>query len=65
MVKNLSAIQERQKTWVRVLGWEDPLEEEVAIHSSILAWESPWTEEDGGLHSKGCKESDTTEHTCK
>ena len=41
MVKNLSAIQERQKTWVRVLGWEDPLEEEVAIHSSILAWESP------------------------
>ena len=35
--------------WVRFLGQEDPLEEDVAIHSSILAWEIPWTEEPGGL----------------
>ena len=44
-VKNLLAIQETQ---VRFLGWEDPLEEEMATHSSILAWEIPWTES-GGL----------------
>ena len=42
-----------QETWVRSLGWEDPLEEEMATHSSILAWEIPWTEEPGGLHSMG------------
>ena len=41
-VKNLPAIQE---TWVGSLGWEDPLEEGTAIHSSILAWRIPWTEE--------------------
>ena len=46
MVKNLSAMQE---TRVRTLGWEDPLEKEVAIHSSILAWRIPWTEEPGRL----------------
>ena len=46
MVKNLSAMQE---TRVRTLGWEDPLEKEVAIHSSILAWRIPWTEELGRL----------------
>ena len=40
-VKNLPAIQQ---TWVRSLGWEDPLEKEMATHSSILAWEIPWTE---------------------
>ena len=45
-VKNLPATQE---TWVRSLGREDPLEEEMATHSSILAWEIPWTEEPGGL----------------
>ena len=45
MVKNLSAMQE---TWVRVLGQEDPLEKEMATHSSILAWKIPWTEEPGG-----------------
>ena len=39
--------------WVRSLGWEDPLEEEMATHSSILAWEIPWTEESGGLQSTG------------
>ena len=40
-----------QKTWVRSLVWEDPLEKEMAIHSSILAWRIPWTEEPGGLQS--------------
>ena len=39
--------------WVRFLGWEDPLEEEMATHSSILAWRIPWTEESGGLQSMG------------
>ena len=39
--------------WVQSLGWEDPLEEEMATHSSILAWEIPWTEETGGLQSIG------------
>ena len=42
-----------QETWVRSLGQEDPLEEEMATHSSILDWRSPWTEEPGGLHSMG------------
>ena len=50
MVKNLPAIQE---TWVQLLGQEDPLEKGVATHSSILAWEIPWTEEPGGLQSMG------------
>ena len=49
-VKNLPAVQE---TWVRSLGWEDPLEKEMATHSSILAWKIPWTEEPGGLQSMG------------
>ena len=49
VLKNLPATQEPQKTQVRSLGWEDPLEEEVATHSSILAWRIPWTEEPGGL----------------
>ena len=42
-----------QKTWVRSLGWEDPLEKEMATPSSILAWRIPWTEEPGGLQSTG------------
>ena len=46
-----AAMQEAQKMWVRSLGQEDPLEEEMAAHSSILAWRIPWTEEPGGLHS--------------
>ena len=50
MVKNLPAMQE---TWVWSLGWEDLLEEEMATHSSILAWRIPWTEEPGGLQSTG------------
>ena len=45
MVKNLPA---KQETWFQSLGWEDPLEKQMAIHSSILAWEIPWTEESGG-----------------
>ena len=50
MLKNPPAIQE---TWVRSLGQEDPLEKKMATHSSILAWEIPWTEEPGGLQSIG------------
>ena len=50
LVKYPSAMQE---TLVQSLGWEDPLEEGVAIHSSILAWRIPWTEEPGGLQSMG------------
>ena len=51
MVKNLPAKHETQETWVQPLGQEDPLEEEMATHSSILAWKSPWTEEPCGLQS--------------
>ena len=50
MLKNLPAVQETQ---IRFLGWEDPLEKEVATHSSILAWRIPWTEEPGGLQFLG------------
>ena len=45
-VKNLPVMQE---TWAQSLGWGDPLEVGIATHSSILAWEIPWTEEPGGL----------------
>ena len=48
LVKNLPEMQEM---WVQFLGQEDPLEKEVATHSSFLAWEIPWTEEPGGLQS--------------
>ena len=57
VVKNPPAMQEMQ---VRSLGQEDPLEEKVASHSSILAWRISWTEEPGGLQSMGSQESDTT-----
>ena len=50
MVKNLPAMRE---TWFQSLGWEDPLEEGMAIHSSILAWRPPWTEKPDGLQSMG------------
>ena len=50
MIKNLPTIRETQ---VRSLGWEDPLEKELATHSSILAWRITWTEEPGGLQSIG------------
>ena len=56
-------MQETQETWVQSLGWEDPLEEEMATHASILAWKIPWTEEPGGL-VHGAAESDMTEHAC-
>ena len=49
-----------QETWVRCLGQEDPLEKEMATHSSILAWRIPWTEEPGRLEFMGSQESDTT-----
>ena len=58
MVKRLSTMRETQ---VRFLGWEDPLEKEMAIHSSTIAWKIPWTEEPGGLQSMVLQESDTTE----
>ena len=58
-VKRLSTMQE---TRVQSLGWEDPLEKEMAIHSRTIAWKIPWTEEPGRLYSPwGLKESDTTE----
>ena len=50
MVKCLPAVQE---TWVRYLGWEDPLEKEMATHSSTLAWKIPWMEEPSRLRSMG------------
>ena len=50
MIKRLPAVQE---TWVRSLGWEDLLEEEMATHSSTLAWKIPWMEEPGRLQSMG------------
>ena len=59
-------MQESQETLDRSLGQEDPLEEEMATHSSILAWKIPWTEEPGGVTVHGvAKESDTTEHTAR
>ena len=57
LVKNLPAMQE---TWIQFLGQEDPLEKEMAHHSSILAWRIPWTEEPSRLQSMGLQESDTT-----
>ena len=46
-----------QEAWVQTLGQEDPLEEEMATHSSILVWKIPWTEEPGGLQSMGLQKS--------
>ena len=51
--KNPPAMQDTQGMQVQSLGQEDPLEEEMATHSSILAWEIPWTEEPGGLRFMG------------
>ena len=56
MVKRLSTMQE---TWVRSLGREDPLEKEMAIHSSAIAWKTPWTEEPGRLTVHGVAKSRT------
>ena len=57
MVKNLLI---RQEIRVRSLGWQVPLEKEMATHSNILAWRIPWTEEPGGHSIRGRKESDMT-----
>ena len=46
-------MQETQETWAQSLGWKDPLEKEMATHSSISAWRIPWTEESSGLWSMG------------
>ena len=54
VVKNLSP---KQNMWVQSLGQENPLEKEMATHSSILAWEILWTEDPGGLQSKGSQKS--------
>ena len=53
VVKKSLPRQETQETRVRSLGWEGPLEEGLATHSSVLAWRIPWTEEPGGLQSMG------------
>ena len=58
-VKNSLAIQDTQETWVQSLDQEDPLEKQMATHSSILAWEIPWTEEPGGLQAMGSQKSQT------
>ena len=54
VVKNLPA---KQETWIQLLGQEDPPEKEMTTHSSILAWEIPWTEESGRLQSMGSPKS--------
>ena len=53
MAQRLKCLPPMQETQVQSLGWEDPLEKEMAIHSSILAWRIPWIEEPGGLQSTG------------
>ena len=63
VVKNLLPMQETQETQVHSLSWEDPLEEGMATHSSVLAWRIPWTGEPGGATIQSHKESDTTEVT--
>ena len=61
MAQRLKRLPAMQETWVRSLGWEEPLEKEMSTHSSILAWEIPWTVEPGGLYSPwGIKELDMT-----
>ena len=55
-------VQKTQEMWIWSLGWEDLLEEEMAPHSSVLAWKIPWAEEPGRLQSMRLKELDTTEH---
>ena len=60
MAQRLKRLPAMQETWVLSLGWEDPLEKEMATHSSILAWRIPWMEELGGLESTGRKQLDMT-----
>ena len=61
MVKNHLPMKETQELWAQSLGWEDPLDEEMATHSSILTWKIPRTEK--GYSPWGCKELDMTKHT--
>ena len=61
-VKNPPAMQEPQEMQVRSLGWEDPLKEETATYSSVLAWRIPWTEEPGGLLSVGSQSQTRQSH---
>ena len=62
VIKNLPV----RVTWVPSLGWEDPLEKEMATHSSTLAWRIPWTEEPGGLHSPwGRSRTGLSTHACQ
>ena len=61
VAQRLKPLPAMQETWVRYLGWEEPLEKEMATHSSILAWRIPWMEEPGGYSPRGRKEWDTTE----
>ena len=56
----VNKLPEMRETWVRSLGWEDPLEEDMATCSSILAWRIPWTEEPGRLQSIGLQRVDMT-----
>ena len=66
MVKNLPTIQETQETWVASLGWEDPLKEGMATHSTMLAWRIPWTGKPGRLQSIGLQRvgpTEVTQHT--
>ena len=60
MAQKVKNLLEMQEAWVQSLGQEDPLEKEMATHSSILAWETPWTEEPGRLQSMQSQESDMT-----
>ena len=60
LVAHLVKLPEMQETQVLSMGQENPLEKEMATHSSILAWEIPWTEQPGGLQSMGLQESDMT-----
>ena len=58
MIKNLPALQEMQEMLVLSLGWEDPMEEEMATHSSSLIWKIPWTEEPCRLQSMGLQRTE-------
>ena len=60
MAQTVKRLPTTWETQVRSLGWEDPLQKEMATHSSILAWRIPWTEEPGGLESMG---SQTVRHS--
>ena len=57
VAQRLKCLPAMQEMWVRFLGWEDPLEKEMVTHSSILAYEIPWTEEPGRLQSMGSQKS--------